>query len=458
MSIVPQEFKIDARPVKLLTSVEYEMAEVRADDTETKNQTNIRIQLKDVSTFTNLYHGYLELQVRIRKNDLNAGAEVPFANGTNIAIVNGIQSLFSRCVLRVQNQIVETLDEQHLTYMIKSLLHYSEDFARSSGSNEFYFKDTGDLGATATSVKEYDITFVTDGTPADGIEAVKSNPSYNKGFVERKARTNSADGVAFKVVTCIIPLASLFGFCSIDRVMSGNQIAVELTKSGAEQHLHKAGGDDGFVSLDKVAMWLPRIMPNTEVELGLKSALGGGVVSDYHFPTYNSYVSSNLPTSAGSNVFKVLTQSEKILHAFVMLRKSIAGQVDVKCLTRDEIQTLEVRLNGKTYPSRRYDNLKTEEGKARAYHELLNYMNRGDDYSSGVQLSLEEFKTRSIYSFDLSNQPENWSKSPSTLEVVGSLDASGGNPAEDRQWLVCVISERGVQISYAGSQPVVSVM
>ena len=121
MSIVPQEFKIDARPVKLLTSVEYEMAEVRADDTETKNQTNIRIQLKDVSTFTNLYHGYLELQVRVRKSALNAGAEVPFANNTNIAIVNGIQSLFSRCVLRVQNQIVETLDEQHLTYMIKSL-------------------------------------------------------------------------------------------------------------------------------------------------------------------------------------------------------------------------------------------------------------------------------------------------------------------------------------------------
>jgi len=456
MSVVPQEYKIDAKPVKMLTAHEYEMAEVRADDTETKNLTNIRIQLKDVSTFTNLYHGYLELRVRVRKDALNAGAEVVYANGSNIAIVNGINSLFSRCVLRVQNQIVETLDEQHLTYMVKSLLHYSEDYARSSGSNEFYFKDTGDLDATAVSVREYDITFVTPGTPGDGISAVVSNPAYNKGFVERKARTNSTDG-NFKVITCILPLASLFGFCSIDRVMSGNQIAIELTKSGAEQHLHKATGvDAGFVSLDKVAMWLPRILPNTEIELGLKSALGGGVVSDYHFPTYNSYVSSNLPTSAGTNVFKVLTQSEKILHAFVMLRKSIASQDDIKCLTRDEIQTLEVRLNGKTYPSRRYDALKTEEGKARAYYELLNYMNRGDDYSSGIQLSFEEFKTRSIYSFDLSNQPENWSKSPSTLEVVGSLDPSDN--AEDRQWVVCVVSERGVQISYAGSQPVVSIM
>jgi hypothetical protein len=453
MSVVPQEFKIDARPVKLLTSAEYQMAEVRADDTETKNLTNIRIQLKDVSTFTNLYHGYLELRLRLRRDGVSP--EAPFAANANAAIVNGANSLFSRCVLRVQNQIVETLDEQHLTYMIKSLLHYSEDFARSSGSNEFYFKDTGDLGASANSIRELDITFVNAGTPGDGIQAVASNPLYNKGFVERKARTNSSDGVAFKTITCIIPLASLFGFCSIDRVMSGNQIAIELTKSGQEHHIHSSAGN-GFVALDKVSMWLPRILPNTEVELGLKSALGGGVVSDYHFPTYNSYVSSNLPSNAGSNVYKVLTQSEKILHAFVMLRKSIATQADIKCLTRDEISTLEVRLNGKTYPSRRYDNLKTEEGKARAYYELLNYMNRGDDFSSGIQLSFEEFKTRSIYSFDLSNQPENWSKSPSTLEVVGSLEAS--NNAEDRQWVVCVVSERGVQISYSGSQPVVSIM
>lgn len=450
MSIIPTEFKIDERPMKMMSSHEYEMAEVLSDDNVPDNAENIRIQLKDTSTFTNLYHAYLEIKFKLKQEGT---VDTAIADGVNITLANGINSLFSRCVLRIQNQIVETLDEQHLTYIVKSLLHYSEDYARSSGTNELYFKDTGDLGAEGASLRAFDHGAL-DGNPANANTIViNENPLYNSGFVARKARTNNA-----AEVTAIIPLASLFGFCGVDRVMSGNQIAIELTRSPRPDHLHKDSNvnDGGAVLIKRCSLWTPRILPNAEVELALKSALGGGVVSDYQFPTYNSYVSSNLTTAAGSNVFKVLTQNEKILHAFVFLRKSITSQDDSKQLTRDEINTLEVRLNGRTYPSRRYDNLNSEEGKVRAYFELLNYMNRGDDYSSGIQLSYEEWKTRSIYSFDLSSQPENWSKSPSTLEVAASLQASAGGVA--RQWCVCVVSERGVQINYSGSMPVVTVM
>jgi len=449
MSIIPTEFKIDERPMKMMASHEYEMAEVLSDDNVPNDADNIRIQLKDTSTFTNLYHAYLEVKIKLKVENT---VDTAIADGVNITLANGINSLFSRCVLRIQNQIVETLDEQHLTYMVKSLLHYSEDFARSSGTNELYFKDTGNLGADADARRAFDHA-ESDGNAFDANTLViNENPLYNSGFVARKARTNNA-----AEVTAIIPLASLFGFCGVDRVMSGNQIAIELTRSPRPDHLHKdAAAAGGAVLIKHCSLWTPRILPNAEVELALKSALGGGVVSDYQFPTYNSYVSSNLTTNAGSNVYKVLTQNEKILHCFVLLRKSITSQDDAKQLTRDEINTLEVRLNGRTYPSRRYDNLRSEEGKVRSYFELLNYMNRGDDYSSGIQLSYEEWKTRSIYSFDLSSQSENWSKSPSTLEVAASLEASAG--AADRQWVVCVISERSVQVNYSGSMPVVSVM
>jgi hypothetical protein len=434
----------------MMSSHEYEMAEVLSDDNIPDNADNIRIQLKDTSTFTNLYHAYLEVKIKLKVEGTNNPA-TDIADGVNITLANGINSLFSRCVLRVQNQIVETLDEQHLTYMVKSLLHYSEDYARSSGTNELYFKDTGNLDADADARRAFNHPAVPDGGSAENAILITENPNYNSGFLARKARTNDA-----AEVTAIIPLASLFGFCGVDRVMSGNQIAIELTRSPRVDHLHKeTAAAPGAVLIKHCSLWTPRILPNAEVELALKSALGGGVVSDYRFPTYNSYVSSNLTTAAGSNVFKVLTQNEKILHAFVFLRKSITSQDDPKQLTRDEINTLEVRLNGRTYPSRRYDNLNSEEGKVRAYFELLNYMNRGDDYSSGIQLSYEEWKTRSIYSFDLSNQPENWSKSPSTLEVAASLQGSGG---VDRQWTVVVVSERAVQINYSGSMPVVTVM
>jgi hypothetical protein len=184
--------------------------------------------------------------------------------------------------------------------------------------------------------------------------------------------------------------------------------------------------------------------------------MGGGVRSTYKFPLYNSYISSNLSDGSGTSVYKVLTQTEKILQVFVMLRKGALVVADPKIATKSQINELEIRLNGRTYPSRRYDNLQNNEGKARAYLELLKYMNRSGDYSSGIQLSFEDWNKTQIFSFDCSAQPDNWSKSPSTLEVVANLaeNADAGN----RQYLVCVVSERMAQIDYSGSQPTIAIM
>jgi len=446
MEVIPNEYKIDEMPFSMASAHEYEMNEFRSDDATITNAQNIRIQVKDLSTFTNLSNAYLEVKFRVVDSSGNAHTGLE-----QITLVNGVQSLFQRCVLRIQNQIVETLDEQHISSMVKGLLHYSEDFARSSGTNEFFYKDTGNLDATATSKYSHsNANAVADGQ-AVGVLTINPNADYNSGWVSRFAKTkNSA------VNTAIIPMATLFGFCSVDRVISGNLIAVELTRSAVEHHLHATSGVSGKVALDKISLWCPRILPSPSIDLALKSAMGGGVRSTYKFPIYNSYVSSNLGNNAGSNVFKVLTQTEKILQVFVMLRKGALAVADPKTSTKPQFTELEIRLNGRNYPSRRYDNLQNNEGKARAYLELLKYMNRSGDYSSGIQLSFEDWDKTQIYAFDCSAQPQNWSKSPSTLEVVSNLLVN--NDGGDRQFSVCVVSERVAQIDYSGSQPTIAVM
>lgn len=446
MEVIPSEYKIDEMPFSMASAHEYEMNEYRSDDAVITNAQNIRIQIKDLSTFTNLANAYLEVKFRVV--DANGIAHTGLEQ---ITLANGVQSLFSRCVLRVQNQIVETLDEQHISSMVKGLLHYSEDFARSSGTNEFFYKDTGNLNATATSKYSHSNSIAVADGQGVGVLTIQPNADYNSGWVARFAKTkNSAEN------TAIIPLSALFGFCSVDRVISGNLIAVELTRSAVAQHLHATAGATGRVSLDKISLWCPRILPSPSIDLALKSAMGGGVRSTYKFPLYNSYISSNLSDGSGTSVYKVLTQTEKILQVFVMLRKGALVVADPKIATKSQINELEIRLNGRTYPSRRYDNLQNNEGKARAYLELLKYMNRSGDYSSGIQLSFEDWNKTQIFSFDCSAQPDNWSKSPSTLEVVANLaeNADAGN----RQYLVCVVSERMAQIDYSGSQPTIAIM
>jgi hypothetical protein len=130
----------------------------------------------------------------------------------------------------------------------------------------------------------------------------------------------------------------MIGFCSIDRVLTGNLIALEFTRSQATDHLHTgrnanntAQTANGKVILDKMSMWTPRIIPSQQIDLELKSAIGGGLVSDYKYAVFNSYVSSTLPVGTSSqNVFEVLTQSEKILQAFVFLREANLTQADAK--------------------------------------------------------------------------------------------------------------------------------
>ena len=438
MNIIEEEYKLDAPAYTANNAEEYEMLEVRSDNLTITNDPVFRMSLKDTSTYTNLNKGYLEVKFKIVK----ASDGSDYTGDAKITLANSIGCLFSRVQARLQNTIVETRDEAHLCNHLKNLVEYSEDYSRSSATNELYYKNTG------TSFGSDNTEFIT--TANEGFTS--RNAFYNDGFAKSLERTkNSA------VITCILPLPHLLGIATVDRVMSGNTFDLELTRSNASDHLFRASGvADGKVSFERMSLWLPRIRPTPELDMSLKSQMVNGVVSDYKFLDYNAYRTQPLSTSAGSNTQRITTQSEKILHVFVALRRGSRTQEFPVNLTRDEVNEIEVRLNGKSYPSRAYQSMDTSEGKSRAYLELLRQMSRSADYSAGIQLSIEDYAKQTILGFDLTSQDENWSKCASTLEVVSNLKTSTNSEA--RQFDVVVVSERNVNVSYTGSQAVVSVL
>lgn len=435
MNIVDEEFKLNATAYTSYNTEEYEMNEIRTDNLVITNDPVFRMSLKDTSTYTNLHKGYLQVQLKIVKAD---GSN--YLVSDKITLANSIGCLFSRVQARLQNTIVETRDEQQLCSHLKNLVEYSQDYATSSGSNELYYKNTGaGLGAD-------DAEFVT--TPNEGFTS--RNANFNDGFAKLFNRTKTSGSV-----TAVIPLSHLLGIASVDRVMIGNTFDLELTRSNASEHLFRSGTTDGKVEFEKMSLWLPRIRPTPELDLEMKSMMVGGVVSTYKFLDYNGYRSQPLTIGAGSTNQRIVTQSERPLHVFVSLRKGSKTQTDSPNLTRDEINEISLRLNGRTYPARVYDNLQTSEGKARAYLELLRAMDKSVDYSNGIQLSFEDFEKQSIYAFDLTSSPDNFSKCANTLEVFSNLIASGSNEA--RYFSTIVVSERTVMIEYSGNQPTVSI-
>jgi len=456
-TIMPDEYKLDLEPFHLLTANEYELVEFQSDDSEIKNAQVVRISIKDQSAYINLNKGYLEVQVRLVK----AANQTAYAADDQITLCNNVMSLFSRCILRVQNQVVESVEQAHIVAAVKSLLHYSNDYA-DTASNVLYYKDTGVRNATDECLggEDENVRLLNNALQAAGNDIgentalFKENLQYNAGFVQRQRITGASN-----IVSCYVPLSHIFSFCQVDRIMVSNQVSLEFTKSPATEHIIRSSAvADGLVHLQRMSCWIPRILPKPEVEMSLKAALGSGVLSKYKYNTFNAYVSDNVANAAATATFRVITQSEKPLRCFIYLRRADLTQANPKLLTEDQLSTLSVRLNGKTYPGRDFTDLQGV-GKSRAYMSLLEYMNKNRDYSTGNQLTRQDWDRTSIFSVDLSNVPENWSKSPSTIEIISSFNAArqSGGAAVPRQIVCVVMSEKEATINYSGSQPVVVV-
>lgn len=452
MSIVETEFKIDEMPLVSMSTEERENIELLTDNVSVLDDDVFRISLKDQSTYTNLSDAYLQINFKITKEDNTA-----YAVEDKVALRNSVASLFSRAVLRVNNQIVETCLDVSDSFLMKSLLHYSDDYSRTTATNHLFYKDTGNKGNNDDIVK-YTHSAQADPNVAVAINSlnINENPLWNFGYEKRQARCS-----ANKVVSCLLPLNQIFGFCSVDRVIVNQEVAIELTKSQKSHHLYIGKRSDnnaqsvaGKVRIERLSMWLPRIRPKPELDLAIKSSMSNGLVSNYLFNTWNAYTSPVL--TAGQNTYRVLTTAEDVLYAFVVMREFQGqGITDNKVVSfKNNILTCEARLNGRVYPTRRYESVNAELGSSRAYNDLISYMNRSNDLSSGIQLSLDEYRDNQvIIPFDFTSKPFNWGKSPLTLEILVEAVA---NP-DQHKITVVVVSRKGVQINYQGSQATIVV-
>jgi hypothetical protein len=397
-NVLDEEFKLTTEPVVMDNAVEYEWHEIQPDTLAASNPqaSNWRLQLKNLNAYVNPARAYLEISCRMTDN---ANAALGAVDAT---IQNHILCLFRRATLRVGGQIVETVNEAHIAKaIVQPLLHYSQDYASSSGTNEMFYLDGPGYGIVKVP-----------------YNADEDRADFNTGFRRRLDRSNQKEFHAW------VPLSALFGFCSVDRILTNNQFIVE------------------------------NVLPKSVVDLSLKSAFADGVVSNYMYPQLQSYT---IAGGTGTNNFRIVTSSEKVLYAFVMARSKARGVTAAQptgsaAETVDYVNTLELRLNGRQYPLQPYTNLKGETAdKSRAYSDTLRYMNRNYDFSSGIQLPFERWLTTTVYTFDFTSQPEANMGAPATLELKATTDNA------DVEWSVCVLSEKRAQIRYDGGSSVVLV-
>ena len=444
-NVLPAEYKLEEIPISMDAATEYEWHEIQSDNLNQPQGTNWRLQLKNLNVLVNPAKAYLEVRGRMT-NDAN----VALVGNEETSIQNHILSLFGRATLRVGGQIVETVNECNVAKgLVQPLLHYSQDYASSSATNELFYKDTGDFTAPTTRLKYTHALLTGDAQAANALN-IADNAAYNDGYAKRYVRTNG------KNFTAWVPLSAIFGFCSVNRVITNNTFIVELTRSAQRDHILSSTGE-GKVSVGKVSIWMPNILPKSVVDLSLKSAFADGLTSDYVFPQMQSYSFTATSAGVGASVdnLRVATSSEKVLYCFVILRNGARTIANSVAQTSDTLTTLELRLNGRAYPQQNYVSLAGDsDDKARGYSDVLRYMSKGYDFASGTPMSYDEWTRTTIYAFDMTSQPESFAGAPATIELRAT---SGGAGLASREWSVCVMTEKRCQISYTGQSSVVLV-
>ena len=415
------EYSLTKMPT-LQSDLENDYVELKSDNNVLGN--TIRHHYRQTNSFVNLSDSYMEINFTV------GGAGV-----ATKTLVNHVGSLFRRATLKLGAVTVEQVENLNHVLLLNSMVKYSNDYAQSSGSNLFYYHDTGAAEAVQTPL-----------LGAAQPVAATVNTNYNDGFRKRLIRT--APGGNAALVSCRVPLHEFFQFCSVDKVIYGQEFEVELVRAPETESIFGTTADAATVTVNKVSIWVNKRVPDRETELAFLSSISSGVNYDFNFLYQTGYLTGGL--NNGQNQLRITTQSEKLIAAYVMLVPLAYTQIVSKSRSVDELLDAEIILNNVRYPIRKYEQLDTPSGKSRTYHALT-HMLTGGDLQSGLGLTFDEYERSTIIPFNFSAQ-QNLTGGPSVVELNVTTTAV------DTRAIVVLVSEKTVQMSYSGSSSVVTVM
>ena len=199
---------------------------------------DIRLYIQTQDIFTHPSKSYLIIEGRLTKEN-----GTPYADVNAIFITNNaMMHLFKRIRYDLSGQEIENIVHPGQATTMLGLLKYPDDFSKSKGLNQSWYKDTSDTASLANNMgfkirHEYNID--------------NSNPKGSFGFK--------------------IPLKHIFGFCKdYDKVVYRFKHEFSLTRNNDNDAIFKNGGvDRGKITLSKLSWFMPHVTPSDKDKMEL---------------------------------------------------------------------------------------------------------------------------------------------------------------------------------------------
>ena len=317
-------------------------------------------------------------------------------------MVNGSNTLIKKLNITANGRPVYVCDYAHHCVNIKNLLEYNPSYAKSVGTNEFYFLDTT---RSAEEIK-YDKRNANDtgGTARSLVE--KDKEDYNKGFAARKVLLGLST-----IVNCEIPLNRYSFFEELqDKLLPNMKIDLDIEIEDDKNLIWRQGAADAAgtsyrLIITRLQLFVPRLIFNSE---GQKLYM-----ENYLKPYKWTYLKESVFTSNISTQNSGHFRIPKPRHVFVFfinnanlnnqlqnpfLYNTFSISTDPRKLTRCHLE-----LGSRNeYPRLEY---KPREDPSRVFRDVLKYVNANNDLQGGTLLNISNFKNLYpfIY-FDLTKQ------------------------------------------------------
>ena len=395
---------------------------------------NIRITIETQDIFTHPSESYLIVEGQLLKRDPPAPPANDLYNINDLITLtnNGIMHLFKRIRYDLSGQEIENIVNVGQATTMLGLLKYPDDFSRSKGLNQLWYKDTS-------------------------INA----DNNNVGFSSRKSIIlNSIPTGTFSFK---IPLKHIFGFCEdYDKIVYGLKHTLTLTRNIDDDAIFRSANnnagnpfDVAKVELKSIRWFMPHVIPADKYKMELYKIIERKekIPVGYRMIQCDS---ASVPDSTSFS-WRLSVKSSPEIPRFIIVGfqsgKIGNQQQNTSLFDRLNVENIYVMLNSTRYPTTDY-NINFSEGRfSRVYGDAANFRNKFfniDEMVSNPNIdSLDYADLYPLFLFDVSKQSEKLKYSTTDIQIKIHLRE---NPPANTQVYGVIISDRLINFQSDGNK------
>ena len=392
---------------------------------------DIRLTIETQDIFTHPSESFLIIEGELKKHDNNRYGDDDPISLTN----NGMMHLFKRIRYNLSGQEIESLVHPGQATTMLGLLKYPDDFSKSKGLNQLWYKDTTNTAVLAD----------------------------NNGFKIRHDYiiNNSRPRGSFSFR---IPLKHIFRFCGdYDKVVYGLKHNLTLTRNDDNDAIFRdannAAGNPlevGKIVLSKISWFMPHVTPEDKDKMELYKIIERKekIPVGYRMIQCDS---ASIPQNSTSFSWRLSVKSSPEVPRFIIVGfqsgKSGDQLQNPSIFDNVSVSNIYVMLNSMRYPTTDYNIVFVGQKFSRAYVDAVEFRSKFfnmDELVSNPNITPAVYRNLyTLFLFDVSKQSEKLKYSTTDIQI--KMHFGQGIPANTQTYAV-IISDRLINFQSDGNK------